>query len=160
MNLGGSWRYILRTAKDRLAHNKTSHHVSQFGDTLEVLGAAGELAARRLLGLPEGLHTGFDGGKDLVYRGWDIDVKTTRLAHNLIERCFRWSLAKVVRADICLVMAVDLESQRAVALGWCYRAAVERAPINHEKNCHELPIVELRPFWQLVVIDPKEERCT
>jgi hypothetical protein len=160
MNLGDRWPYVLAIAKARLKHNKTSRHVSQYGDTLEILGVAGELAARRLLGLPEELHTGFDGGKDLVYHGWDIDVKTTRLTNNLIERGFRWPLTKVVRADICLVMAVDVESQRAVALGWCYKVAVERAPIDHEHNCHEVPIVELRPFWQLVVIDLKEERCT
>ena len=65
MDLSGSWDYIREIARSRLAHNKTSHHVSEFGEGIELIGVAGEIVARRFLGLPETIHQRFDGGVDL-----------------------------------------------------------------------------------------------
>ena len=43
MDLSGSWLYIERIARSRLAHNKSRYHVSEYGDGIETLGVAGEL---------------------------------------------------------------------------------------------------------------------
>ena len=59
MDLTSSWPYIEDTARNRLAHNKTSHHIYEYGDSLELLGVAGEIVARRFLGLSEELHCGY-----------------------------------------------------------------------------------------------------
>ena len=65
MDLGAQWQYIEQVAAERLQNNKTKRHVSHYGTYIEVIGAAGELAAHRFLGLPETLHTHLDGGCDM-----------------------------------------------------------------------------------------------
>ena len=65
MDLSGSWPYIESTARDRLSHNKTRRHVSDYGEGIEVIGVAGEIVVRRFLGLCEEVHDGFDNGVDM-----------------------------------------------------------------------------------------------
>jgi hypothetical protein len=83
MNLQSDWAYILEVAERRLKYNKTPRHIASEKGRLEIIGAAGEVAARRFLGLPERLHNHFDGGVDLNWRGYRIDVKSTGFAGHL-----------------------------------------------------------------------------
>jgi len=149
MNLSSVWEHIERVAEERLAHNKTSRHVDT--DYLEVIGAAGELAARHLLGLPTTLHTNFDGGKDLMWAGYSVDVKTTRLTPLVGYRFLQWPVYKKAKADIVLLMAVDQRNMTVVPIGWATRQEILDAPINYDRSspCHEIPVTRLRPFWEL-----------
>ena len=54
MDLSKSWPYIVKVAERRLQNNVTERQVWEYGDDIEIMGAAGELAALRELGLPEG----------------------------------------------------------------------------------------------------------
>ena len=149
MNLSQDWDYLLDIAKQRRRNNRTPWHVKK--DYLEVLGAAGELAARRFLGLPEELHTHFDGGRDLIWRGYRVDVKATVLTPNVEFRFLQWPVRKIIKADIIFMMAVDKSTKTATPLGWCFNHELVGAQVNtgREYPCHEISVLELRPDWQL-----------
>jgi hypothetical protein len=151
MDLSGSWEYIERIAKSRLAHNKTPRHSSDYGDVIEVLGVAGEVVARRFLGLKESTHQGFDDGTDLVFCGHTIDVKATRLTAKVEYRFLQWPLWKKVKAEVVLMTAVDPDKKIGTVLGYVYKHEIEAAPVNLERAqpCKEIPVRNLHPAWEL-----------
>jgi hypothetical protein len=157
MDLSKDWEYIEGISEKRLGHNKTDRHVSRYGTAIEILGAAGELAARRFLGLPEGLHDQFDGGVDFVWRGYLVDVKTTKLTPKLNHRFLQWREDKELKADIVLFAAVDLQPKKATVVGWAWADEVREAPINLERDfpCHEIPATELHNAWELYILASK-----
>ena len=144
MNLTASWPYIEKIAAKRLAHNKTPRHVSLYGPEIETIGAAGELAARRFLGLPEILHTHFDGGTDIVVGKTRIDVKATKLdpAHKFMQ----WPYWKWVKSPIVLMTMVDIAKKEAVVVGYATRDDILSSSVNLQRNtmCYEIPIKNLR----------------
>ena len=152
MDLSGSWKYAQIISRSRLANNKTVHHVSEFGDGIELLGAVGEIVARRYLGLPEKLHCGFDHGIDIFVYGMKIDVKTTVLTPKVEHRYLQWPTWKPVKADIILLTAVDPVTKIGTVLGYATRLEVQTAPINNNRfvACHEIPIRDLHPAWELI----------
>jgi hypothetical protein len=152
MDLSGSWPYIERVARNRLAHNKTRHHVSEYGDGIETLGVAGEIVARRFLGLDEILHEGFDGGTDFVFAGKMVDVKATVLTPNIGFRYLQWPEWKPVKADIILMTAIEPVTKTGTVIGYATRAEVEKAEINRTRfsPCHEIPMSKLRPMYELI----------
>lgn len=152
MDLSGSWQYVQQIAKSRLAHNKTRFHVSQYGEGIELVGAAGEIAARRYLGLEEKLHVHWDGGVDIEFDGLRIDVKATTLTPKVNYRFLQWPLRKPVKADIVLMTAVDPITKQAVILGYATKQEVEKAEINHDRPqaCREISVQELHPAYLLV----------
>lgn len=152
MDLSQDWDYITHVADIRRERNQTPWHVDKH--YLEVIGAAGELAARRFLGLPEKLHTKFDGGKDLFWRGYSLDVKATKLTPNIEYRYLQWTEGKPIRADIIMMMGVDLGAKGAIPLGWAFAFELINAPINYERDrpCHEISILDLRPDWGLFAL--------
>ena len=154
MDLTGSWEYLQEVASRRLSKNKTPRHVYRYGTEIEVLGAAGELAARRFLGLPEELHANFDHGTDILWHGLSVDVKATVLTPRIAYRYLQWPEWKYVKADIVIMTAVDLRDKQATVLGYALRSDVLSAPINRERDtpCHEIPVPDLRPAWQLSVM--------
>jgi hypothetical protein len=160
MDLRGSWEYIERIARSRLASNKTTHHVSGFGEEIEVMGVAGEIAARRFLGLSEKVHLGFDRGSDLEFVGFTVDVKATRMTAKMEHRFLQWPVWKQVKADIVLMTAVDVRLKAATVLGFCWKLEIERAPINVTRKfpCREIPVVRLHPMWELFQIKQKAKR--
>lgn len=151
MDLSGSWDYIRQISRSRLAHNKTPHHVFDYGDGIELIGVAGEIVARRFLGLPEELHDGFDGGVDIFYGGMRVDVKATVLTPNIQHRFLQWPETKRVKSDIILLTAIDPILKIGTVLGYANRSDVLEAPINRERYqpCHEIPVTKLRPAWEL-----------
>lgn len=162
MKLDSQWPYLELVASRRIKSNRTARHVESptyVGENnsveFEVLGAAGELAARRILGLPEILHEGFDGGADLIYRGIRIDVKATKLTKNLAHRFLQWPARKAIHTDVVLMTAVNLKSRKAVVVGYATRKEVLDAPVNQQREtpCHEIPISKLHPIWELEVSD-------
>lgn len=158
MNLGGSWDYITSVAQSRLAHNKTSRHVSDYGDNIEVIGAAGELLARRYFGLEEKLHDGFDGGHDFLYAGKTVDVKATILTPQIQHRYLQWPTWKRIKAEIILLTAVDPLTRQGIVIGWATGDEILRAKINNERStpCYEIPIPALHPVYELFAIAMKE----
>ena len=104
MDLKASWPYIVEVVRQRLAHNKTEYHISDYGTDIEILGAAGELAARRFLGVSEILHTEFDGGTDIYWNGIRIDVKATHLTPKVNHRYLQYPERKSVKADMVTPM--------------------------------------------------------
>jgi hypothetical protein len=153
MNLSSHWHYIEDIARRRLEHNKTENHISRYGSQIEVLGAAGELAARLYLGLPPQLHHRFDGGADLVWRGQKVDVKTTHLTPKIQKRFLQWPYWKPIYTDLVLMAGVDMHDKTAVVLGYVSGKEVANAPINDDRDtpCHEIAVPELRPAWELLV---------
>ena len=153
MNLSTSWEYIEKVAESRLEHNITVHHRYQYGEIIEVLGAAGELAARRFLSLNENLHDRFDGGIDIVFHGVSIDVKTTHLTRKFKHRCLQWPARKRIKADIVLMAAVDVRTKRAAIIGYAYPQEILSREVNYEREqpCYEVPVEELHPAWELLV---------
>jgi len=156
MDLTKEWAYLEEVAAARLRQNKTQFHMDRYGTHIEILGAAGELAARRFYGLDEHLHTGFDDGCDLIYRGYTIDVKTTRLTRQIQHRYLQWPYFKPVEADIILMAAVQLTQRRAPILGYATREEVDTAPINYSRDvpCREIPVTRLHPAWHLENLKP------
>jgi len=160
VDLKKHWSYINRTAKERLKNNKTSKHVDDYGTDIEVIGAAGELAARIFFGIGIRLHTQFDKGTDINWRGYSIDVKSTRLTPRLDHRFLQWPAWKECNTDIVLMTAVDLRGKRAIIVGWAWGEEVKKARINHDRDypCHEIPIPNLYPTWRLFILRSKNAR--
>jgi hypothetical protein len=154
MNLDGSWAYIENIARSRLAHNKTSRHVSAYGEGIELIGVAGEIAVRRFLGLPEEVHYGFDGGCDLMYAGLRVDVKATVFTPNVAYRSLQWPEWKRVKADIILMTVVDPITRLAEVIGYATADEIRSAPVNRERfnPCHEIPFAKLHPAYELVAL--------
>lgn len=155
MDLSGSWSSIQNTAKSRLCHNKTVFHISDYGEGIEVIGAAGEVAARRFFGLSETLHTGFDHGCDMVFAQKRIDVKATILTPKLNHRFLQWPQSKRVKAEIILLTAVDPISMQAVVVGYATKAEIELALINETRAypCREISVMKLHPPYELIMED-------
>jgi len=160
MDLRRHWSYIGRVARKRLANNKTSRHVSEYGTDIEVIGAAGEFAARLFFGISTRLHVKFDHGTDINWRGYTIDVKATRLTPRLHHRFLQWPAWKECKTDIVLMTAVDLRGKRAIIVGWAWGEDIKKARINHDRDypCHEIPIPNLYPTWRLFVLRSKNAR--
>jgi hypothetical protein len=154
MNLAPKWDYLREVAKKRLRNNKTIFHVDKYGDDIEVLGAAGELAARRFLGLPEKLHLTKDNGIDLYWRGWKVDVKATHMTKNLEHRFLQWPHYKPIKADIILMTAVNLKYHKATVIGFATANEVAVAPINTKRDipCHEISVKLLHAAWTMQVL--------
>ncbi|MCB2146579.1 MAG: hypothetical protein KQI81_08900 [Deltaproteobacteria bacterium] len=152
MNIRGSWPYIQVVAKSRLAHNKTPRHISKYGDSLEIIGAAGEIVARRFLGLNEKLHTGFDNGIDFYYAGKKIDVKATMLTPKVDFRNLQWPIYKIIKADIIILTAIDTIRKIGVVLGYATKDDILSAYVNLEREtpCYEVPVESLKPAWRLI----------
>ena len=151
IDLSRDWPYILRVAELRLAHNQTERHISQYGDSIEIRGAAGEFAARRFFGLPETLHTEFDGGIDLRLGEKSVDVKTTKLVDYIDKLHLQWPYLKPFVAEIVVLAAVDIDSQTAEMIGWATKEEMEAAPVNPNRRdpCHEIKVTKLRPIQEL-----------
>ena len=150
MDLSSIWDYVERVAAARLKNNKTSRHIE--GENIELMGVAGELAARRFLGLSEELHVQFDDGKDLMYRDQRVDVKATVMTPYLEHRFLQWPEWKPVRADIILLTAVDKDNMVATVIGYATKEEILEAKVNNKRKwpCHEIPVQELHPAWMLV----------
>lgn len=152
MDLSGSWEYIQRAARNRLDHNKTPRHRYEYGESIEIIGVAGEVAARRFLGLPEKVHTRFDHGVDIAWGGMTIDVKATNLTPSFQHKYLQWPRWKRVKADIVLMTAIDPLTRTAVVVGFAYKHEILRAPVNLTRPdpCHEIPVQELHSPWELM----------
>jgi len=158
MDLSGSWDYILEVSRSRLAHNKTAHHVSDYGEGIEVIGVAGEIVARRYLGMSEIVHDGFDDGVDLRFAGMRIDVKATLLTSLVGHRFLQWPDWKKVKADIILLTAIDPVTKVGVPIGYATKQEIIKAPINRDRPtpCHEIPVRDLHPVWELMAAYERE----
>ena len=153
MDLSGSWQYIEDTARNRLAHNKTKRHVSNYGEGIEVIGVAGELLVRRFLGLPEQVHEGFDHGVDIHYFGMRLDVQATVLTPNANYRFLQWPIWKKARAKYVIMTVVDPINRLGTVIGYAPKAEVFTAPINAERltPCHEIPFTSSHLAGELIV---------
>jgi hypothetical protein len=153
MDLSGSWEYIEKAARGRLAHNKTKRHVYDYGESLEIIGVAGEVIARRFLGLPELVHEGFDNGIDIEYFGMKMDVKATILTPNASHRFLQWPDWKKIHAEYIIATVIDPINQLGTVIGYARKSEIFNAPINKTRStpCHEIPFVELHPAWELIV---------
>lgn len=160
MDLSGDWEYITEIANVRRAHNRTPRHIDVF--YLEVIGAAGELAARRFLGLREELHRGFDGGCDFYWHGRAVDVKTTKFTPLVAHRYLQWPVWKQIKSEIVLMVGVSEAERIAVPLGFAFADEVLAAPINTQRAtaCHEIPVPELHPVWELFTLQPQSANAS
>lgn len=159
IHLRKNWRAIEEVARKRLKNNsKTKHHRKEFGNELEIMGAAGEIAARRFLKLPLWLQTTFDNGIDLEWRGHTVDVKATRWVPTIMSRYLQWPKTKNIKADLILMTAIDFEQKKAILLGFCSREELERAPVNEKRDipCMEVPVTSLRKPEKLFDLNQRQ----
>ncbi|MGW8177928.1 MAG: hypothetical protein ACWGQW_03925 [bacterium] len=158
MDLSPDWNMITKAAEQRLKNNKTIFHIDKYGTDIEVLGAAGEIAARRFLGLPETLHLTKDNGVDLVWRGWTVDVKCTHMTKYLHHRYLQWPHYKPIKADIILMTAVNLKWKKGTVIGFALRHELAAAPINPKRDipCREILVTKLHPAWKMQVMTFKK----
>ncbi len=171
IDLYASWGYLEQIAAERLVNNRTNRQFS-LGDTpeerkaymgdLEIIGAAGELAARLFLHLPAHLHTSFDGGTDIVWRNWNLDVKATPLRSNMQNSNLQWPSWKWIKSDIILLTAVDLRGKFAEMIGFAWNNELACAPHNPDAKvpCHEIPVPELHNIWNLWDLHDKQLKIT
>jgi hypothetical protein len=159
MDLAQSWPYIEQIACHRLANNKTRRHVTKYGDYIEVIGAAGELAARRFLQFDENLHEHFDGGADILYKGIRIDVKATVWTPRLNHRYLQWPIWKPIKADAILFTAVNIEQKSAIVVGYALRHEINQAPVNNTRAfpCYEIPVPQLRKASRLLFAESRND---
>jgi hypothetical protein len=152
MDLRADWGYILDLAARR-RRSQNQWYIPNDG-SYDIIGAAGELAARRFFGLPEDLHAGYDGGVDFIYRGVKVDVKSTLMRHLRKEGLLQWPRRKEIKADIVLLMCIDLEAQRATPVGYATRDIILNARQNDTSKvpCFEVPIEALENPCFLEVI--------
>ena len=157
MDLSASWDYVEAVTKSRLANNKTSRHVADYGTYIETIGTAGELAVRRFLKMPETLHKHFDGGSDLLWNNRRVDVKATILTPRIRFRYLQWRVGKHVKADIIMLTAVNIERRQAILVGWATPDEILRAPVNDKRDyaCHEIPTCSLHGAHEL--LQPRAE---
>ena len=141
--------YVLDIAAQRLHFNCTRWHVPSF--YYEQIGAAAELAARIFLGLPLELHVHFDGGTDLRYMGYSVDIKATKLTPCIEHRYLQWMQGKPIKSDIVWQWGVDLAHWKALPVGWVWSREMVAAPINYERErpCHEISVPDLHPIYEL-----------
>ncbi len=130
----------------------------QFGEYIETIGAAGELAARKFFKLPEELHSHFDNGVDFIWEGIRFDIKATILTNKVQKRNLQWPVWKKIKADIILLVGVSLEEKQALLLGWAYPDEIAHSPVNEKRDvpCHEIPIKVLHKPYELLDIKAKE----
>jgi len=155
MLLRNSWDYIIRTSEARLRNNKTKFHKDI--ENIELIGAAGELAAQRFLGIKESLHTGFDGGIDFYWRGWSVDVKATRLHENLHKLYLQYPADKKIKSDIIFMVGVCVDAMEATEIGWTSGNIMRKAEVNQERRwpCREIPVTDLAPPWGMFILREK-----
>ena len=148
----GSGSYIESVDKRRFSHNKTDRHVREYGEYIEIIGAAGELVVRRFLGLSEELPVQFDGGVHLIFLGKTVYVKATKLTSMVLHRHLQWPLWKPITSDIIVLTAIDTELKYGELMGYALRSEVLKAKINYQRKfpCYEIPISELHPCNQLL----------
>jgi len=160
ISLRNKWKTIVAVAKKRLKNNsKTEWHRSEFGDELEIMGAAGEIAARLFLKLPLRLSTKFDNGVDLEWQGYSVDVKATRWVSTIMSRYLQWPEKKNIKADFILLTAIDFNERRAKILGYCTGEELRNAPVNEKREipCMEIPIKELKDPEDLFSLTQKRK---
>ena len=152
MDLSGSWEYIQNVARSRLAHNKTPHHDYRFGEGIEVIGVAGEIATRRFLGLTERVHEGWDGGVDINFYGLKIDVKATTLTPRISYRYLQWPTRKKIKSDVVVMTAIDPITKQGVVLGYATKDEILNAKVNPDRPtaCMEISVLDLHPPFELI----------
>lgn len=154
MNLGADWAYINKIAQERYAGVKTKWSVVKYGDKLEIMGAAGEIAVRRLLRIDPRLHVGMDDGVDIIWRGHTIDVKTTTKFPRVELTMLRWPLTKSVKADIIVLVLFNEKEKEADIVGYIPGSEVTKGTINNKVDipCYEIPATKFRCIYNL--LDP------
>jgi hypothetical protein len=159
MDLSQSWAYIEQVANHRLANNQTERHVSEYGDYIELIGAAGELAARRFLQINEDLHEHFDSGADIIWKDIRIDVKATIWTKRIMKRFLQWPTWKQIKADAIVFTAINIDRQEAILLGYALPHDIGRAPLNTERQyqCYEIPIPKLRRLNSLLFAECRDD---
>jgi hypothetical protein len=152
VNLAHHWDYVLDVAAQRLQNNKTPRHVAKYGDELEIMGAAGELAARIFLGVSLTMGVHFDGGVDIEYGRHNIDVKATKITPGIAYRYLQWPIWKPVISDVILMTVVNTGTKHATIIGYALKTDLECAVANmaRETPCVEIAFSSLRPAWELV----------
>lgn len=135
---------IKRVTDMRRKESHSRFHV-ELGDYVEEMGVAGELAARLELKLPLEIHTGFDNGTDLIYHGWNVDVKTTKWVDGYGYRSLQWPATKPINCDIAVVFVTDVNRWIVKPIGFAFRKEIESSPIDDTKQlpCHSIPFKKL-----------------
>jgi len=159
--------HLVFTSDRRLENNKTVNHQSQYGTEIELMGAAGELAALRYFGYREVLGTHFDGGRDMVWRGWDIDVKSTKM-QNLPYGFLQWPTHKTIKSDIIVLVGIEITTLEFEIVGFAFKQEFDRLDINEKADqpCWEIAMKNLHPTCELKSLpylrrrDPKTARLS
>ena len=152
MNLGPYWPYIEDISRQRLANNKTSRHIPNDGQ-LELIGAAGELAARLFYGLSTELGVHFDGGHDFEVGDITVDVKATPMTGGAAYRYLQWPTWKEIKAQIIVMTIINVKQMTGTLVGFATKEQILASFVNKSRAtvCYEIPYVKLSACWELQV---------
>jgi hypothetical protein len=105
------------------------------------------------------LHTHLDGGVDMLYKDMRIDIKATLWTRKLQCRFLQWPITKVIKSDVILLTAVNIDAKSAIIVGYALPHDVSRAPINQDRDyaCHEIAIPKLRKASQLLFAECRDD---
>lgn len=159
MLLSEHWPYILFVASQRLKNNKTERHIESKDGCFEVQGAAGEILLRLYLGLEPKLHTTFDRGVDMWFRGWSIDNRGTKHREGGMGHLhLQWPQGKLVIAEYIALTAIDIPGQFGTVLGFATKAEMKRAPLNiyRERPCFEIGVAHLYEPQDLFKLEARD----
>lgn len=152
-DVADKWDYIQYVAQERLKNNKTANHIESDEDYFEVSGVMGELIVRRYLGLSEVLHTHFDGGVDIPYGKYTLDIRATNLRPywKPSKLHLQWPKGKKLKADFVVQTFVRIDEKNGFVAGYQSKRYIMRRRINNERErpCREVPVYLLRPAYAL-----------
>ena len=137
-----------RNTSKRKGH-QDRHGIRDDDGTLDRAGACGELAAAIALSLPQKLTVNtFKGEPDLVYRGWPVEVRTTR------SRSPRLYFRDRDEPDSIMLLVLEIEHSRVYEMaGWALGSEIrdygELAGAAGRPKFPAFELHQLSPFWQL-----------
>lgn len=147
-------RYACMIAENRDNSSRQAGHPDRHGirdddGSLERAGACGELAAAIALGLSQKLTVNtFKREPDLVYRGWPVEVKTSR------SRRPKLFFRDRDDPDAIMILVLELKHCRTYDVcGWAIGSEIsERGEPSGSDHRPKFPAFEphqLSPMWQL-----------
>ena len=125
-----------------------------YGEIIELIGAAGEYATRQYLQISGGLHTHLDNGVDFYWHGLKIDVKATKWTPSLESFHLQWPKTKPIKCDLAILCAVDVSLKKVLIIGFATHFDIENADINYNRDypCHEMSVQDLYPIEKIFKI--------
>jgi len=141
----------LYNAKKRESLHKFHISSRPLSDNYEYIGMLGECAVSLLLGLEVDweLRASGDKGKDFIYKGYILDVKTARKPYNIIREINK------PHGDILILAGINEKLDTVDLMGWEFDEIIQKAPykdFGYGIINHYIPVDKLQEINKLKYI--------